>query len=76
MNQKVWIRDKHRYGSMMVFADRAFRDDCMTWIADRVHGLCGLDLSRVETFDVIAVAEGAGPLAADTPRAGAPAGGR
>jgi len=77
MNQKVWIRDEHRYGSMMVFADRASRDDCMTWIADRVRALCGLDPSRVETFDVIAVAEGAaGLLTADTPRAGASAGGR
>jgi hypothetical protein len=76
LHTKVWVRDEQRYGSFMIFADRAARDDCMGWIADRVTQLCGLPPSRVEAFDTIAVAEGAaGPLSADSPRAGAPAAG-
>ena len=77
LHQKVWFRDEHRYGSLMVFAERAARDDCMTWIAGRVSELAGLPPSRVEAYDVIAVADGsAAPVAADVPKAEAPAGGR
>jgi hypothetical protein len=76
LHSKVWFRDEHRYGSLMVFADRAARDDCMGWIADRVSEASGLPPARVEAYDVIAVAEGsAGPLPADRPRAEAPAAG-
>lgn len=56
---KVWYRDDTHYGSTMVFADAASRDEVAGWIADRVSALCGLPPIRVEPFEMIAIAEGA-----------------
>jgi len=65
MHHKVWFRDGHRYGSLMVFESAEARDAVLPWVTERVSGLCGLAPVRVESFDVIAVAEGAaGPIAA------------
>ena len=65
MHHKVWFRDDTRYGSLMVFASAAERDAVLPWVTERVSGLCGLAPVRVESFDVIAVAEGAaGPIGA------------
>ena len=58
LHAKVWYRDGTRYGSTMVFADAAARADTLTWVTGRVTELCGLEPVRVESFDVIAIAEG------------------
>lgn len=66
LHQKVWLRDRSRYGSFMVFDTPQARDDCMEWITQRVTGICGLAPVRVEAYDVIAVADGAaGPIPGD-----------
>ena len=66
LHQKVWFRDRSRYGSMMVFATPEARDACMEVITERVTAMCGLPPARVEAYDVIAVAEGAeGPIPSD-----------
>lgn len=70
LHLKVWYRDGHRYGSTMVFADPASRDETAAWVADRVSDLCGLRPVRLESFETIAVAEGAAGVAGlrvDTP---------
>ena len=74
LHQKVWFRDRHRYGSFMVFDSAEARDECLEWVTERVTGACGLPPSRVETWEGIAVAEGgAGPLMPDgrSPRSAA-----
>ena len=66
LHQKIWFRDHTRYGSMMVFESAEARDACLEWITERVTGVCGLPPARVETWDGIAVAEGAaGPVPPD-----------
>ena len=66
LHQKVWFRDRSRYGSYMVFTTPEARDACMETITERVTAMCGLPPARVEAYDVIAVAEGAaGPVPAD-----------
>lgn len=68
LHQKVWFRDRSRYGSFMVFDSPEARDACMSTITERVTAACGLPPSRVEAYDVIGVAEGAaGPVPADSP---------
>jgi hypothetical protein len=62
MHVKVWFRDGERFGSLMVFEDAAARDAVLPWIAERVSGLCGLPPSRIESYDAIAVAEGAATI--------------
>lgn len=63
LHLKVWYRDGTRYGSTMVFADAAARDETAGWLADRVSALCGLPPVRLERYEVIAVAEGAATVA-------------
>ena len=66
LHQKVWFRDRSRYGSFMVFSTPEARDACMETITERVTAMCGLPPARVEAYDVIAVAEGAaGPVPSD-----------
>ena len=66
LHQKVWFRDRQRYGSFMVFTSPEARDACMETITERVTAACGLPPARVEAYDVIAVAEGsAGPVPSD-----------
>lgn len=68
LHQKVWFRDRSRYGSFMVFDSPEARDACMETITERVTAACGVPPVRVEAYDVIGVAEGAaGPLPADSP---------
>lgn len=65
MHHKVWFCDGQRYGSLMVFESAEARDAVLPWVTERVSGLCGLAPVRIESFDVIAVAEGAaGPIGA------------
>jgi len=64
MHGKVWFRDGDRYGSVMVFESAAARDECRSWVAERVTALCGLAPVRLESFDAIAVAEGSAGLGA------------
>jgi hypothetical protein len=53
----------------MVFTSPESRDACMDTITERVTAMCGLPPTRVEAYDVIAVAEGsAGPVPADRVR--------
>lgn len=71
LHHKVWIRDRSRYGSVMVFGTAEARDACMEWITERITATTGLPPARVETYDVIAVAEGsAGPIPPDRPQTG------
>jgi hypothetical protein len=66
LHQKVWFRDRQRYGSFMVFSTPEARDACMETITERVTAISGLAPERVEAYDVIAVAEGAaGPVPSD-----------
>lgn len=58
LHVKVWYRDGTRYGSTMVFADAASREETATWVTDRVSAVCGLAPVRVESFGGIAIAEG------------------